>query len=52
LYLVTYEQTDPLFVVDIADISAPKIVGELMIPGFSTYLHPMGNNDNGIQYLI
>ena len=52
LYLVTFEQIDPLFVVDIADISEPKIVGELKIPGYSTYLHPYDTLQNGVQYLI
>ena len=32
LYLVTFEQTDPLFVIDLEDIEDPKIVGELKIP--------------------
>ena len=41
LYLVTFEQTDPLFVIDMADAKNPSIIGELKIPGFSTYLHPM-----------
>ena len=40
-YVVTFEQTDPLFVIDLADPKAPKITGELKIPGFSTYLHPV-----------
>lgn len=52
LYLVTFQQIDPLFVVDIADITKPKIIGELKIPGFSTYLHPYTAASQGIQYLI
>lgn len=52
LYLVTFEQTDPLFVIDIADIADPKIIWELKIPWFSTYLHPMWKLKNWIQYLI
>ncbi len=39
-YLVTFYQTDPLFIVDLSDPAAPKITGELKIPGFSNYLHP------------
>ena len=39
-YLVTYETTDPLFVVDLSNVKDPKILGELKIPGYSTYLHP------------
>ena len=52
LYLVTYQSIDPLFVVDMEDISNPKIIGELKIPGYSTYLHPYSDAKNGIQYLI
>ncbi|MCK9579319.1 MAG: beta-propeller domain-containing protein [Methanoregula sp.] len=40
LYLVTYRETDPLFVIDLADPEHPKVLGELHIPGFSSYLHP------------
>lgn len=43
LYLVTFYQTDPLFVIDLSDPTNPKIQGELKIPGFSSYLHPVGN---------
>jgi hypothetical protein len=38
-YLVTFKKTDPLFVVDLADATRPKVLGELKIPGFSTYIH-------------
>ncbi|MDO4154756.1 MAG: beta-propeller domain-containing protein [Clostridia bacterium] len=41
-YLVTFYQTDPLFVVDLSNPEAPEIKGELKIPGFSNYLHPYG----------
>ena len=40
LYLVTFKQIDPLFVIDLSVPTAPKILGELKIPGYSTYLHP------------
>lgn len=43
-YFVTYEQTDPLFSVDLSDPKNPKIVGKLKIPGFSEYLHFYGEN--------
>lgn len=43
-YLVTYKQTDPLFVIDLKTPNAPKVLGELKIPGYSTYLHPYSNN--------
>jgi uncharacterized secreted protein with C-terminal beta-propeller domain len=41
LYLVTFRQIDPLFVIDLSDPSDPKILGELVMPGFSSYLHPV-----------
>ncbi len=41
-YVVTFRQTDPLYVIDLADPTAPRAVGELKIPGFSSYLHPIG----------
>ena len=44
LYLVTFEQIDPLFVIDLSDKTAPKILGELKIPGYSSYLHPYNEN--------
>lgn len=40
-YVVTFRQVDPLFVVDLKDASHPTVLGELTIPGFSTYMHPM-----------
>jgi uncharacterized secreted protein with C-terminal beta-propeller domain len=40
-YVVTFEQVDPLFVIDLADPTEPTVVGELVIPGFSSYLHPV-----------
>ncbi|MCB0995155.1 MAG: beta-propeller domain-containing protein, partial [Acidimicrobiales bacterium] len=42
-YVVTFRQVDPLYVVDLADPTAPRVAGELKIPGFSTYLHPIGD---------
>jgi len=42
-YVVTFIQTDPLFVIDLTDVKAPKILGELKIPGYSAYLHPVGD---------
>ncbi len=41
-YLVTFRQTDPLFTIDLSVPSAPKIVGELKILGFSRFLQPLG----------
>ncbi|HVR31860.1 MAG TPA: beta-propeller domain-containing protein [Acidimicrobiia bacterium] len=42
-YVVTFRQTDPLYVVDLSDPAAPAVVGELKIPGYSAYLHPVGD---------
>ena len=42
LYLVTFQQIDPFFVIDLSTDN-PKILGELKIPGFSNYLHPYDN---------
>ena len=39
-YLVTFKQIDPFFVIDLGDPGNPEVLGELKIPGFSTYLHP------------
>jgi inhibitor of cysteine peptidase len=44
LYLVTFEQVDPFFVIDLADPSDISILGELKIPGFSRYLHPISDS--------
>jgi uncharacterized secreted protein with C-terminal beta-propeller domain len=43
-YVVTFRQTDPLYVLDLRDAAAPTIVGELKIPGYSGYLHPIGQD--------
>jgi uncharacterized secreted protein with C-terminal beta-propeller domain len=42
-YVVTFEQTDPLYTVDLSDPAAPEVTGELKIPGYSAYLHPVGD---------
>jgi uncharacterized secreted protein with C-terminal beta-propeller domain len=41
-YVVTFQQTDPLYVADFSDPRAPVLQGELHIPGYSSYLHPIG----------
>ena len=43
-YFVTFRQTDPLFSVDLSDPENPKVLGELKISGFSSYLHFYGEN--------
>jgi uncharacterized secreted protein with C-terminal beta-propeller domain len=44
LYLVTFRQIDPFFVIDLRDPISPKVLGELKIPGFSSYLHPVDDS--------
>lgn len=39
-YMVTFEQVDPLFVIDLSNPTNPKVLGQLKIPGYSDYLHP------------
>ena len=43
-YVVTFEQIDPLFTLDLSDPTHPRIAGELKVPGFSTFLVPMGED--------
>ncbi len=40
-FVVTFKKTDPLFVIGLADPANPAVLGELKIPGFSTYMHPL-----------
>ncbi|MCW5554754.1 MAG: beta-propeller domain-containing protein [Verrucomicrobiae bacterium] len=42
-YIVTFLQIDPLWVVDLSDPANPKVSGELEVPGWSTYIHPRGD---------
>jgi len=43
-YVVTFRQVDPLYTVDLADPDRPRVLGELKIPGYSAYLHPIGED--------
>lgn len=43
-YMVTFKNTDPLYVIDVRNPYSPKVLGELKIPGFSNYLHPYDEN--------
>ncbi len=43
-YLVTFKQIDPFFVLDLANPKSPQVKGELKIPGYSSYLHPLAQN--------
>lgn len=40
-YVSTFREVDPLFVIDLADPLAPRVAGELKVPGYSSYLHPL-----------
>ncbi|MFK8028793.1 MAG: beta-propeller domain-containing protein [Gammaproteobacteria bacterium] len=43
-YVVTFRQIDPLFTFDLTIPESPQIVGEIKIPGFSEYIHPVGTD--------
>lgn len=43
-YLVTFRQVDPLFALDLSNPNAPRVTGELKIPGFSEFMVPMDAN--------
>jgi len=43
-FIVTFRQIDPLFTFDLSQPSAPRRVGELKVPGFSTYIHPLDDS--------
>ena len=43
-YVVTFRQTDPFYVLDLSNPSSPQVKGELKIPVYSSYLHPLNKN--------
>lgn len=43
-YVVTFKQVDPFFVLDLLNPKNPQVKGELKIPGYSSYLHPLGKD--------
>lgn len=43
-YVVTFERRDPLIVLDLSDPKSPTVLGQLDIPGFSQYMHPLDAN--------
>ncbi len=43
-YLVTFRQKDPFYTLDLSDPTNPRQVGELSVPGFSSYIHPVDEN--------
>jgi len=58
-YVVTFRQIDPLYVLDLRNPMMPKVTGELKIPGFSSYMHPMDEThlltigrDGGLSFQI
>jgi len=44
LYMVTFRQIDPFFVIDLSNPKKPEVLGKLKIPGYSNYLHPYKEN--------
>ena len=42
-YVVTFRQVDPLYTLDLSNAADPRVVGELKVPGYSAYLHPIGD---------
>jgi len=43
-YLVTFRNIDPLWTIDLSEPTNPMVIGELEVPGVSTYIHPVGDN--------
>ena len=43
-YIVTFENMDPLWTIDLTDQTNPRIMGELEVPGVSTYIHPLSDD--------
>ena len=43
-YVVTFRQVDPLFMLDLRTPTSPQIAGAIKIPGYSSYLHPVGDH--------
>lgn len=42
-YVVTFRRIDPLWIIDLSQPENPRVLGELEIPGWSTYIHPLGD---------
>jgi len=43
-YVVTFRQVDPLYTLDLHDPAQPKVLGQLELPGYSAYLHPISSS--------
>lgn len=50
-YVVTFERTDPFYVLDLSDPENPTVLGELEVPGFSEFMHPI-NADNSLLLTV
>eukprot|EP00533_Pseudo-nitzschia_delicatissima_P005278 CAMPEP_0116078470 /NCGR_PEP_ID=MMETSP0327-20121206/621_1 /TAXON_ID=44447 /ORGANISM="Pseudo-nitzschia delicatissima, Strain B596" /LENGTH=715 /DNA_ID=CAMNT_0003569021 /DNA_START=171 /DNA_END=2315 /DNA_ORIENTATION=+ len=50
-YVVTFERTDPFYVLDLSDPSNPMVLGELEVPGFSEFMHPI-TADNSVLLTV
>ncbi|MBV8396291.1 MAG: beta-propeller domain-containing protein, partial [Actinobacteria bacterium] len=42
-YVVTFRQVDPLYTIDLHDPANPAVLGQLDLPGYSSYLHPISD---------
>jgi uncharacterized secreted protein with C-terminal beta-propeller domain len=42
--VVTYRQVDPIYTVDLSSPERPRVIDSLRVPGFSSYLHPIGHD--------
>ncbi len=42
-FVVTFRQVDPLYTLDLSDPQRPRVAGELKVPGYSAYLHPVAD---------
>ena len=43
-YVVTFRQVDPLYTLDLHDAAQPRVLGQLELPGYSAYLHPISSS--------
>ncbi len=43
-FMVTFFIVDPFYTFDLSDPNDPKLLGELKIPGYSSYMHPIGDD--------
>jgi len=43
-YIVTFQNMDPLWTIDLSNPTNPQIMGELEVPGVSTYIHPLSDD--------